>query len=243
MTSARAFGLVVAAVSGLASAACSHAHLSAQTMQPNPLAVPPGVEVTRESKHLHIRTKDMEVPRSISVYQTAWFSVVSRDRLRFHVVLVNKWEELTDIGRWNVRLEDDAGRVYYPEAKEKGRKKFTKRSWDSDIHTARTNFWGDVTGYVRDGNVERVPIHNVDLFKGFGDVVFKGPDLFGHGVRRLTLVMERDGVQYRFTWNLFDPRDESDFAYAVVDEGEPGGLAPTDPNNPRGIESVNGWTK
>jgi hypothetical protein len=84
----------------------------------------------------------------------------------------------------------------------------------------------------------------VDLFKGYGDIAFHGRDLMTRGVRRLTLVMEREGVVYRFTWNLFDPRDESDFGYAFADDPlDPGGLSPTDPNNPRGVESVNGWSK
>jgi hypothetical protein len=134
----RKLGVLLAVVPAVVSTAsgCFRAVSTAQTAQPNPLNAPPGVDAPLESKHLHIRTKDMDVPRSIRMYQSAWFSVISKDRVRFHVVLVHKWEEMTDVRGWNVRLEDDQGRVYYPAEKEKSRKKFTKRSWDSDIHTA-----------------------------------------------------------------------------------------------------------
>src|SRR5262245_58300677 len=81
-------------------------------------------EVSRESKHIHIRVKDMDIPRQFQMYQSAWFSVVSRDRLRFHVVLVHKWEEFADVSGWEARLEDDRGRVFSPQQMEKRSNRF-----------------------------------------------------------------------------------------------------------------------
>jgi hypothetical protein len=42
--------------------------------------------------------------------------VVTRDRLRFHVMLHNKWDDACDIRNWGVWLEDQNGNVYAPEA-------------------------------------------------------------------------------------------------------------------------------
>src|SRR5688500_872562 len=85
-----------ALVAALGLTAACHTTLSRTAMQPNPLALS-NHEVSRESKHIHIRVKDMDVPRQFMMFQSAWFSVISRDRLRFHVVLVHKWEEFADV--------------------------------------------------------------------------------------------------------------------------------------------------
>ena len=215
-------------------AGCSKAQLSAHTMQPNPLAMPSN-EVLRESKHLHIFVKDMDIPRAFRMYQTAWFQVVSRDRIRFHVVLVHKWEEMTDVRGWNAHLEDDAGHVFYPEASEKRNNKHTSQVWDYERRTAMYNEFGDVIGTRNDGYKQRVPLDKVDLFKGSGDVVFHSPDLFSQNLRRLTLVLERDGLAYRFTWDLYDPRQDG-----FKEEPDDQRPQPVETIKQQGVESVGG---
>ena len=218
----------------LALAGCSTAVSSARTSQPNPMTMPAD-EVLRESKHLHIAVKDMDIPRAFRMYQTAWFQVVSRDRVRFHVVLVHKWEEMTDVRGWHAHLEDDAGHVFYPEASEKRTNKHTGQVWDYERRTATYNIFGDVTGTRNDGYKQRVNLDKVDLFKGTGDVVFHSPDLFSQNLRRLTLVLERDGMAYRFTWDLYDPRQDG--FKEEPDEQEP---YPVEPIKQHGVESVGG---
>jgi hypothetical protein len=217
--------------------ACSTASLSARTLQPNPLAMPSN-EVLRESKHLHIPVKDMDIPRAFRMYQSAWFSVVSRDRLRFHIVLVHKWEEFTDVRGWNAHLEDDAGHVYYPEAREIRTNQHTGQVWDQERRTAEYNIFGDVIGTRNDGYKQRVPLEKVDLFKGSGDVVFHAPDLFRENVKQLTLVLEREGLAYRFTWDLYDPRQDG---FQNEDADAPGG-EPDEPIPVRGVESAGGYS-
>jgi hypothetical protein len=216
-------------------AGCSTKALSAHTTQPNPLAMPSN-EVLRESKHLHIGVKDMDIPRAFRMYQSAWFQVVSRDRLRFHVVLVHKWEEMTDVRGWDARLEDDAGHVYMPEAREKRSDKRTGQVWDYERRSATYNIFGDVTGTRNDGYKQRVPLDKVDLFKGSGDVVFHAPDIFHESIKRLTLVLERGGIAYRFTWDLYDPREDG-----FKDETEAEKAETAEPMLQRGIESVGGY--
>jgi hypothetical protein len=237
MRGARLVAVCIAGSLGLlANVGCGTSSLSAHTMQPNPLAMPSN-EVLRESKHLHIAVRDMDIPRAFRMYQSAWFQVVSRDRVRFHVVLVHKWEEMTDVRGWNARLEDDAGHVFYPEAREKRTNKHTAQVWDYERRTATYNLFGDVTGTRNDGYKQRVPLDKVDLFRGFGDVVFHAPDLFHQKLRRLTLVLERDGVVYRFTWDLYDPREDG---FKEEQSSEQQNAQPVEPLKQHGIESVGG---
>jgi hypothetical protein len=174
----------------------------------------------------------MEVPRQFHMFQSAWFSVVSRDRLRFHVVLVHKWEEFADVSGWDARLEDDQGRVYKPAEQEKRKTRFTSKVWDYERRTARTNMFGDVIGTYNDAHRQRVPLDKIDLFKGSGDVVFYADDIFSEDVKRLTLTLTRGGLSYQFTWDLYDPGDPH--APVEDDEGEAGQDTPI---IPRGVES------
>ena len=53
-------------------------------------------------------------------------------------------------------------------------------------------------------------------------------------------MLERGGVAYRFTWNLYDPKQEG-----FKPEEVPGDGSKDDSNetlNPRGIESVGGYS-
>lgn len=205
------FGFAAAVV--LAAASGCTATLSGQAIQPNPLAVPPE-ESLSESKHIHIRVRDMDVPRSFKMYNSAWFNVVSKDRLRFHVVLVHKWEEMADPSKWNARLEDDRGRVFYPQEKDKRGNKFTTAAWDTERRSLIYNASGDVVGSWH--NIARqTPLDRVDLFKGSGDLVFYAKDLLDPSIKRLTLVMEKGGMEYRFTWHLYNPAEDP------IDEDDP----------------------
>src|SRR6187431_71321 len=92
--------------------------------QPNPLAKP--TETLRHSEKITIVTGDMELStpdmpegaqrvavlrnNRYPLYNQASFTLVSRDRLRFHVQVDHKWQEWADLKTWTVFLEDDAGR-------------------------------------------------------------------------------------------------------------------------------------
>lgn len=182
------------------SAGCTKTFQTSAT-QLNPMVLPSS-ENLRESEHLYIDVRDMDLPGSFKLRNTAYFAVISRDRLRFHVTLVHKWDEMTDIRNWDVRLEDDRGRVFYPERRERRADEFVTRMWDEERRSAIRNQWGDIVEVKQDGHRQRTHMVSVDLFKGEGDCVFYARDLFDRKVRRLTLVMSRDGVEYRFTWNF-----------------------------------------
>lgn len=190
-------GLVVAGGAG----ACSTTRLAASTTQPNPLVAFPN-QATHRSQKLFIDVRDMELPQTFKLRQSAYFNVVSKERLRFRVMLVHKWKEVADITTWKVRLEDDRGHVYYPEAREKSYDDHVTKMWDWEQRTAIRNEFGDIQRVNDDGYKRRVPLASIDVFQGAGDYVFHAKGLFNRDIRRLTLFMERSGVEYRFTWNL-----------------------------------------
>src|SRR5688572_7812598 len=96
-----------------------HKTLHATVTQPNPLAYPN--EMLRESEPVVIITKDMEImapranegvgdqlliPEKMPLRNIASFTVVSRDRLRFHVQIEHKWREYADVRTWNAHIVD-----------------------------------------------------------------------------------------------------------------------------------------
>ena len=79
--------------------ACSR-HWRVDTAQP-PLTL--GAElIARTSLPGTILLGDMELPRWFQLANSVYFVAVSRDRLRFHVTLLHKWEEIADPSRWRV---------------------------------------------------------------------------------------------------------------------------------------------
>jgi hypothetical protein len=189
--------------------------LQTKTVQPNPMLDPASPDLLRVSQRLYLDVGDMDLPRiqgrsngvwtplnRMKLRNSAYFAVVSRERLRFHVKIVHKWEEFADPVRWNVRLVDDRGRVFYPELKERWRHKPLTRMWDHEHRTGVQNRWGDVIGTRNDGWRRRVPLEAVSVFEGRGDYTFRAKDLLHPGTRKLTLVMNRSGVEYRFEWQF-----------------------------------------
>jgi hypothetical protein len=65
-------------------------------------------KATRTSIPLTIMMRDMEL-RHARLANTAYYVVVSRDRLRFHVTLRHKWESMSDLRTWETWVEDAAG--------------------------------------------------------------------------------------------------------------------------------------
>ena len=153
-------------------AGCSK-QLTTQVVQP-PLMFGYGVAL-RTSMPLTIEYRDMETGR-LPLKNSAYYVLVSRDRLRFHVVLHHKWDEVADFTRWNVYVEDANGKRHHPE--------------DVSANVSRVT-----TVYIH-GVKYRM---NVLMYRGTADLSIYDRDLFAAG-SRLTLVMSRPGYEYRYRW-------------------------------------------
>src|SRR6266496_988340 len=134
-------------------------------IQPNPLVNQH--ETLRDSEKITIVRGDMELlepdpalaTQRASVVRNhkypllneAAFTMVSRDRLRFHVQVDHKWEEYADLKTWQVYLVDDKGRKWLPEAVEHATTRIITRMWDREVQTARRNMYGDIVAINDDG--------------------------------------------------------------------------------------------
>lgn len=201
----------------LAVAGCSPT-FRGEAVQPNPLVSP--LETLPISEKIVVITGDMELnlPRPpqagesaahlhtdrYPLHNEASFTMVSRDRLRFHVQLEHKWKEWADLGTWQVYLEDDRGNRYQPEGLDHASTKLLVTMWDTEVRTVHRNQHGDITSIEDDGWRRRQPLSSLAVFRGRGDFVFYKRDLFRPDVRSLRLVVHRPGETFEFTWNFSD---------------------------------------
>jgi hypothetical protein len=134
----------------------------------------------------------------------ASFTVVSRDRLRFHVQLEHKWQEWADLRTWEVYMIDDEGRRYLPEGIEHAKTKHLVSMWDREVQTARRNIYGDIVALNNDGWKRRQSLGSLSVFRGKADFVFYKRDLFRPDMRKLTLIVRRSEQAFKFTWKFAD---------------------------------------
>jgi hypothetical protein len=195
-------------------------------VQPNPLV--DQNETLRESEKITIVRGDMdlEAPAAAAgagtasvahnhkypLLNRAQFTMVSRDRLRFHVQIDHKWEEYADLETWQVELVDDKGRHWYPETVEHARTRIITTMWDREQRTAVCDSRGrdannncfNMIGYREDGWKRRQTLGSLSVYRGNADFVFYERDLFSVNVRSLKLVVKRPGEAFEFVWRFQD---------------------------------------
>ena len=186
----------------VASTGCFQTTWESAVVQPK-LAL--GSDVQRTSFPLVIKMSDMDLPRfckklqmspsvrltiscwDMDLLNTAYFVLVSRDRMRFHVTLHHKWETMSDPRRWQVWIEDERGRRYYPEGVDRRNLRSVTQMWST----------------FDDPN-NRTPLLAITVWRGDGDYVFYRRNLFRRDMKKMTLVMRRPGYTYRYVWSFVD---------------------------------------
>jgi hypothetical protein len=198
----------------------------AEVVQPNPVATPS--ETLRNSEKVTIVTGDMELERPYEpdpgrqatvatnhrypLINQASFTVVSRDRLRFHVQIDHKWEDWANPSSWDVRLEDDQGHTWIPESVEHAQTKLISEFWDREQRTSICSSAGrDPTGACittigieDDGWKHRQTFGTLSVFRGKADFVFYQRDLMRAEIRKLRLVVKRPSEAFVFSWRFHD---------------------------------------
>lgn len=198
----------------------------AEAVQPNPMAMP--TETLRSSEKITIVTGDMELeapdqPEATKqatathnhrypLINQASFTIVSRDRLRFHVQLDHKWEEWADLRTWDVRLEDDQGHVWHPEEVEHAHTTLKSTFWDREQRTSICGTGGrdptgacySTIGFEDDGFKHRQTLGTLSVYRGKADFVFYQRDMMHADVHKLRLVVKRAGSAFEFVWKFRD---------------------------------------
>jgi hypothetical protein len=218
MLGARLLVRLLLGASLLASAGGCSRTFKGHAVQPNPLANQN--ETLRESEKITIVRGDMELEEPDAarpsqraslvrnhrypLLNEARFTMVSRDRLRFHVQVDHKWEDWADLNSWEVYLIDDKGRQFYPEAIEHASTQIITRMWDREQRSARRNQYGDIVAINDDGWRNRQTLGSLSVFRGRADFVFYQRDLFTVNVRTMKLVVKRSGEAFEFKWHFHD---------------------------------------
>jgi hypothetical protein len=195
-------------------------------VQPNPLV--DQNETLRESEKITIVRGDMDLEapapaegvgtasiahnHKYPLFNRAQFTMVSRDRLRFHVQIDHKWQEYADLGTWQVELVDDKGRHWIPENMEHARTKLITTMWDREQRTSVCDSRGrdanqncfNTIGYREDGWRRRQTLGSLSVYRGNADFVFYERDLFSVNVRSLKLIVKRSGEAFEFVWRFQD---------------------------------------
>ena len=146
------------------------------------------------------------------LFNEASFTLVSRDRLRFHVQVDHKWEDYADLTTWHVYLIDDQGHRWIPEAVEDARSRIITTMWDREQRSqicdgAGRNATGDcfnTIGFANDGWRNRQPLGSLSVWRGNGDFVFYQRDMMSPTMRWMKLVVQRSGQAFEFTWRFED---------------------------------------
>jgi hypothetical protein len=89
-------------------------HWTAEVTQPMPSVRPEqgaqqSLPLTIESRAMPQSIETRGLVRWARLANTAYYVVVSRDRLRFHLTLRHTWEEMSDLRTWDAWVEDEHG--------------------------------------------------------------------------------------------------------------------------------------
>jgi hypothetical protein len=197
-----------------------------EAVQPNPILHP--TETLRTSEQITIVTGDMDLEQvdppngfgnaspthhhRYPLYNQARFTIVTRDRLRFHVQVDHKWEEWADLRTWQVYLVDDRGRQWIPESVEHAHTNLMTWMWDREQRTSLCDSHGraangncyNTIGFADDGWRRRLPLGSLSVFRGKADFVFYDRDLVTPEMHWMKLVVRRGGEAFEFTWRFED---------------------------------------
>lgn len=200
------FRRVVVGLFVLGMTGCFNTTWESKVVQPK--LVLGGTDVQRTSWPVAIKLGDMDLPRfckkrilsnavsltiscwDMDLLNTAYFVIVSKDRMRFHVTLHHKWESMTDPTRWRVWIEDDQGHRYNPEGVDSRRVKPVTQMWSTR------------------GTDHNTPLYSLTVWRGDGDYVFHQRDLFRRDMRSMTLTMHRPGYTFKYTWSFVEHKDD-----------------------------------
>lgn len=218
-------GLLVGLLATAAAAAGCFRTFKGEAVQPNPLVRP--TETLRVSEPIVIVRGDMDLvrprdPQGTGNASQTWnqryplvnqasFTIVSRDRLRFHVSIDHKWEDWADLHSWEVYLEDNTGKRWVPEGIEHARTTLMTTMWDREQRSKHCPGGSDVNGNCygatfinNDGWRNRQTLGSLSVFRGKADFVFYERDIFHPLVTQLRLVVKRSGEAFEFTWRFRD---------------------------------------
>jgi hypothetical protein len=174
---------------------CAARRWEARATQPNPIKDLKNPDELPVSDRLYIYQRDMSLPRDFQMRSWAQFSVVTRDRVRFHVGIARRYESEADTHGWKVYVEDETGKQFQPE-REVARVNRLALNW---------RLWPYRPG---DSWCQRPPcvsreVPGYEAYEGMADYSIHEPEVLATR-KQLSLVLRRGSQEMRFTWRFGD---------------------------------------
>jgi hypothetical protein len=160
-----------------------------------PAANEPGAIETPNFRQMTSTKEDVSafsytIPRYWQLRSSARFVVLARDRVRFHLSIVQGDERNASTKGWKVWLEDDTQRKLLPASREVAQLDRLHLGWSLYFDNQVNQF------------VKKREVPGWEAYQGRADYVFTAPDLMTDARKMLALVAEREGVQMRFVWRF-----------------------------------------
>ena len=192
-------------------AGCALQTREARAVQPDPAQALQSVDAIAESVPLYIYQRDVHLGREYQFRNSAQFAVINKDRLRFHVGIVDYEESGAETEPLRVWLEDASGKRLDPGGRENPR--VTRLLLPYRPHPYRP---ADPS-CVKPPCFERIT-SVIEVYEGQADYVFQAPAL-AERKDGFTLVVQRGGdVEYRYRWRFGDGTEVQHYGRTKVDD-------------------------
>jgi hypothetical protein len=195
-------------------AGCAHVR-EARAIHPNPALALQSTEVLPVSARLDIFQRDVHLGdsdyyRDYQLRSSAQFTVVSKERLRFHVTVTRWDEDEAELSNWTAWMEDDTGKRYELTTREGGKMHRIAIGWRL-YHAAL----GDT--YCPQPPCMTKIIPGFDVYESEADLVFRYPNILKDR-KGVTLVLHQTGLTYRFVWTFGEGWIVQNYGRTKVDE-------------------------
>ena len=197
-----------------AAAGCGVQIREAHAHEPNPrLSLGSSSTLPASTKlYVYQRDNNFERPRDYQLRNWAQFTVVSPDRVRFHVGVVKMEEEEAETSRWKVWLEDDAGHRWQPVEREMPRVTRVQISWGLFPYDPNNTSW-----CKQPPCLSRI-MPGYTAYVGQAEYMFKDPSILAPDRKQVSLVVQHGSVAYKYTWTFGEGQEVQHYGRTHVDD-------------------------
>lgn len=179
--------------------ACSSKTFSATVIQQSPARLPVSHDYARESARAIIALGDMDLGY-YKLLNRAWFTIISKDRIRFYATLAHKQDDYSNPCNWQGIITIDG-------------QKF-KTQCEKISNTHKTYMWDEIalpTAKTPGGDVIITSIFpkyyttlqslTIYIGRSYFDVYSKD---IANQMHNVELVLKQGGIKLKFKWQLVD---------------------------------------
>lgn len=179
--------------------ACGTKTFSTTVVQQNPARLPVSHDYVRESAKATIAIGDMDLG-DYKLLNRAWFTVISKDRIRFYVTLAHKQDDYSNPCAWNSTIFIDGKEFQVP--CEKASNSHVTYMWDEIALPAVKTAGGDMiitSPYPK--YLTTLQSLTIYIGKGYFDIYLKN---ISDDMQNAELILEHKGLRLTFKWHFVE---------------------------------------